>query len=227
MVDAGCVRAVLPLLGHVKKGIRKEACWMLSNIAAGTHDQITALLQHRDVMDGVLGHVRGDEWDVRKEAAWVLSNVATGGTHEQVFALVKNHRCVEELCSLLDCADVKILQVALDALEALLKCDSKSSGLLQVPSLVDEADGLDKLENLQEHENQRRPCAPTYFGSDDEGENIAPASDGATFSFGSAAGSAGMAPKLGEGFGAGFPAAPAFNAAATFNANSFNFNVAN
>jgi importin subunit alpha-1 len=235
MVDAGCVRAVLPLLGHVKKGIRKEACWMLSNIAAGTHDQITALLQHRDVMDGVLGHVRGDEWDVRKEAAWVLSNVATGGTHEQVFALVKNHRCVEELCSLLDCADVKILQVALDALEALLKCDSKSSGLLQVPSLVDEADGLDKLENLQEHENQSVyekavRLIETYFGSDDdeEGENIAPASDGATFSFGlPAAGSAGMAPKLGEGFGAGFPAAPAFNAAATFNANSFNFNVAN
>lgn len=73
-----------------------------------------------------------DEWDVRKEAAWVVSNVATGGTHEQVFQLVKNHRVVGPLCSLLDVQDSKVLLVALDALEALLKCDAKSSGLLQV-----------------------------------------------------------------------------------------------
>jgi hypothetical protein len=51
------------------------------------------------------------EWDVKKEAAWVVSNVATGGTHEQVFALVKNHKPVAALCSLLDVQDGKLLMV--------------------------------------------------------------------------------------------------------------------
>ena len=51
------------------------------------------------------------EWDVKKEAAWVVSNIATGGSHEQVFALVKNHKPVEPLCSLLDVQDGKLLMV--------------------------------------------------------------------------------------------------------------------
>lgn len=225
-VDAGCIPAVLPLLVHTKKGIRKEACWMLSNIAAGNKDQITSLLQQREVVDGVLGQLAADEWDVRKEAAWVLSNVATGGMHEQIFALVKNHACVAPLCGLLDVRDAKILQVALDALEAMLKCDQKSSGLLQVPAMVDEADGLDKLEALQEHENQvvyekAVRLIETYFGSDEDegGENIAPASDGVTFAFG-------LPPKhLGEGSNVFSATTLELNTNA-FNANSFKFNVA-
>jgi hypothetical protein len=154
-----------------------------------------------------------------------MSNVATGGMHEQVFALVKNHACVAPLCGLLDVRDAKILQVALDALEAMLKCDHKSSGLLQVPAMVDEADGLDKLEALQEHENQAVyekavRLIETYFGSDEDegGENIAPASDGATFSFG-------LPPKQLVEDPDVFSATPPLLNMNVFNANSFNFNV--
>jgi len=90
-----------------------------------------------------------------------------------VFALVKNHRPVVAICSLLDVSDSKILMVALDALDALLKCDNKSSGLLQVPTLVDECDGLEKLEQLQEHENhavysKSVAIIETYFGAEDD-----------------------------------------------------------
>jgi hypothetical protein len=46
VVDAGGLQAVRPLLAHAKKGIRKEACWMLSNVAAGSKDQIASLLTY-------------------------------------------------------------------------------------------------------------------------------------------------------------------------------------
>jgi hypothetical protein len=60
---------------------------------------------------------------------------------------------------------------------------------------VDESDGLDKLEALQEHENQTVytksvALIETYFGAEeddenDQGENLAPVSlDGSKFTFG-------------------------------------------
>jgi len=238
VVDAHGLEAIAPLVTHVKKGIRKEACWALSNIAAGSRAQITSLLEHQEMISAVLKALASDEWDVRKEAAWVVSNVATGGAHEQVFALAKNHggAVVPAICSLLDVQDSKVLLVALDALEALLKCDSRSSGLLQVPTAVDECDGLEKLELLQEHENETVytksvNLIESYFGADDDedgGENIAPAADGNTFSFGLPAGAptafgGQCAPPAAPGFGAPVaPLAGGFN----FNASSFNFSNA-
>jgi hypothetical protein len=49
VVDAGGLSAIKPLLGHAKKGIRKEACWALSNVAAGSRAQISSLLAEREV----------------------------------------------------------------------------------------------------------------------------------------------------------------------------------
>ena len=58
---------------------------------------------------------------------------------------------IKPLCDLFDVGDVRILLVALEALEAILKSATDSSKLVQ---LIDEAEGIDKLESLQEHENQ-------------------------------------------------------------------------
>lgn len=43
VVAANVLSAVVPLLSHSKKNIRKETCWMLSNIAAGSEEQMTQL----------------------------------------------------------------------------------------------------------------------------------------------------------------------------------------
>lgn len=45
MLDGGIILSLLGLLSHSNKGIRKEACWALSNIAAGTSDQIQAIME--------------------------------------------------------------------------------------------------------------------------------------------------------------------------------------
>lgn len=34
------------LLQHIKASIKKEACWMLSNITAGSTEQIQAVIDH-------------------------------------------------------------------------------------------------------------------------------------------------------------------------------------
>ena len=127
------------------------------------------------------------EWDVRKEASWVVSNIATGGGRAHVLQLVE-HGAVRHLCDLLDVGEVRILIVAMEALEAILKLSTESSNYV---TLVDEAEGIEKLENLQEHENHEiyqkavHILEQFFGGVDDESENLAPkAANGNTYSFG-------------------------------------------
>ena len=60
------------------------------------------------------------EFDIRKEAAWAISNATSGGTQEQIKYLV-SAGCIKPLCDLLICADPRIITVALEGLENILK----------------------------------------------------------------------------------------------------------
>lgn len=60
------------------------------------------------------------EFDIKKESAWALSNATSGGTHEQIKYLV-HLGCIKPLCDLLVCQDVRIVTVALEGLENILK----------------------------------------------------------------------------------------------------------
>jgi importin subunit alpha-6/7 len=40
----GCLQTIFSLLSHDKRSVRREACWTLSNIAAGNESQIRILI---------------------------------------------------------------------------------------------------------------------------------------------------------------------------------------
>ena len=196
VVDAGALALLVPLLSHAKKNIRKETCWMLSNIAAGNASQLNELVRTSDLIAPLLSQLAPSaEWDVRKEAAWVVSNICTGGTSAHVLKLVE-HGAIRPLCDLLEVGEVRILVVALDALEAVLRSAGASApAFIQ---FIDEAHGVERIENLQEHESGDvyERCVKlidTYFGGedadDDDAENLAPetSADG-NFTFGITAG---------------------------------------
>ena len=60
------------------------------------------------------------EFDIQKEAAWAISNATSGGSHDQIKYLVYAG-CIKPLCDLLDCGEVKIVKVAMEGLENILK----------------------------------------------------------------------------------------------------------
>ncbi len=127
------------------------------------------------------------EWEVRKEAIWVVSNIASGGTDKQIMSVVEAG-AVEAVCSILNANDTKMLIVALDAVDCILKLGMALNK--DYVSFVDECDGLTMIETLQEHESEEvyqkaATLIETYFGAEDEeDENIAPEINGGTFSFG-------------------------------------------
>ena len=149
---------LLALLNHQKKAIRKEACWTISNITAGNKEQIQAVIDHGMVRPLIL-LLQNAEFDVKKEAAWAISNATSGGTPEQIKHLVEQG-CIKPLCDLLVSDDNKIISVALEGLENILKVGDNESKLMgsgynEMAAMVAEHKGLEKLEELQNHSSEQ------------------------------------------------------------------------
>lgn len=188
VLDAGVLDKVKALLGHARKNVRKETCWLLSNIAAGTKSQIGELVSKTAEMSAVVRAAETEAWEIRKEAMWILSNVATGGTDAHIELLVELGG-IGAVCGVLDLSDARIVSIALEAVENILKAGDRMGRSYQ--SFVDEADGLDKIEGLQEHQNndiyeKAVQIIENHFGAEEvEDENLAPVTnENGTFSFG-------------------------------------------
>merc|ERR1712038_763515 len=133
------------------------------------------------------------EFKTRKEAAWAITNASSGGTAEQIKFLV-NQGCIPPLCDLLTVMDSKIVQVALNGLENILRLgeqEVKQTGKANPYAvIIEEVFGLDKIEFLQSHENMEIyqkafDIIERYFATEEEDKDIAPAADSNQFTFGS------------------------------------------
>ncbi|XP_024528125.1 importin subunit alpha-1 isoform X1 [Selaginella moellendorffii] len=183
IINNGALPYLLHLLTNVyKKSIKKEACWTISNITAGNKDQIQAVIE-ANIIPPLVELLANAEFDIKKEAAWAISNATSGGTHEQIKYLV-NQGCIKPLCDLLNCSDAKIIVVALEGLENILKVGETEKDLGNTGSIniyakfIDEAEGLEKIEKLQTHDNNEIydkviKILNSYWVEEDE-ENVAP-----------------------------------------------------
>mmetsp|Transcript_110251 Transcript_110251/g.311026 ORF Transcript_110251/g.311026 Transcript_110251/m.311026 type:complete len:538 (-) Transcript_110251:183-1796(-) len=205
LLHCGALPALTTLLSHTKKTIRKETCWTISNITAGNREQIQAVADC-GLFPPVINLLQTADFDIKKEAAWAISNAMAGGSPQQIEFLV-GCGCVKPLADLLSVTDTKIVGVALDALENILKAGKLSQeekGLPDNPccALIEQADGLQKIEALQEDPNEEiywkaMRLLENYFPLEDDKEDLADdTASGGKFSFGGA-----EVPKGGFNFG--------------------------
>lgn len=199
IINCGALSHLLMLLttSH-KKSIKKEACWTISNITAGTIEQIQAVI-NANIVPPLVHLLQTAEFDIKKEAAWAISNATSGGTHDQIRYLV-SCGCIKPLCDLLVTPDARIIIVALEGLENILKVGEEdkmeNNGTNPFIALIESAEGLDKIEHLQEHQNQdiydkAVNILETYFELEEmEYEDLAPTIDNNTggYTFGNNSG---------------------------------------
>lgn len=188
IINCRALPSLLALLtSDHKKSIKKEACWTISNITAGNKDQIQAIVDS-NIVPPLIYLLAHSEFDIKKEAAWAVSNATSGGTHQQISYLVASG-AIKPLCDLIVCSDARIVTVALEGLENILKvgealrANTPGGAPNQYAQLIDEAEGLEKIENLQNHNNndiydKAVKIMEEYFGlEDEEDQNLAPALD--------------------------------------------------
>ncbi|XP_042474616.1 importin subunit alpha-1b-like [Zingiber officinale] len=159
VIDKGALPFLFQLLSeNNRKNIKWEICWVISNITAGNQAQIQAVIDANII--GPLVHLlRHAEFDIKKEAAWALSNATNRGSNLQIQYLV-SQGCIEVLCNLLVCPDPQIVMVCLQGLDNILKAGAMEKGLdkcglNRYAQFIDECEGLEKIEDLQQHENSQ------------------------------------------------------------------------
>ncbi|KAI9018045.1 importin alpha protein [Phycomyces nitens] len=207
VINCGALEALLCMMASPKEGIRKEACWAVSNITAGNHHQIQAVIEAGLV--GPLLHIMATgEFKTKKEACWAICNATSGGiAHPEQIKRLVAEGAIKPLCDILRSKDNKIIQVALDGLDNILRVGemekaNTSDGMNPYALVVEEFGGMETIHELQSHSNQdiykkTYHIIDRYFSAEEDEQDSDMVPDAGQFTFQPLA----MAPQGGFDFG--------------------------
>ncbi|KAJ1660566.1 Importin subunit alpha-1 [Dispira simplex] len=180
VINCGALPALLSLLSSPRDAIRKEACWTISNITAGNTAQIQAVIE-ANIIPPLIHILKHGDFKSKKEACWAISNATSGGLNQpDIIRYLVSQGCIHPLCELLTAMDNKIIQVALDGLENILKVgeldkESNEDHTNMYALYIEEAGGMEKIHNLQVHDNleiykKSYGIIDRYYNDDEEDE---------------------------------------------------------
>jgi importin subunit alpha-2 len=169
---------ILPSVAHVMNSAQspnllKESCWLLSNVLAGTRDQIQACID-ANLVPLFITCLNTDS-KTQLEASWCIANMCQGASHDQMEVLIAAD-VITSCCAHLESANAKFLQNMMDSLNAVISAGIALGRRDDILLAVEECGGLDKLENLQQHQNEQvyqkaLQMIEAYFNDDDDEEN--------------------------------------------------------
>jgi hypothetical protein len=184
VIQAGFMPLMIKLLGDVKVAVRKDAMWALSNIASCSSREIQLMFDHELMAPAILmSRSPSVHYAVREHATWTICNAIQCATRPQIQQMV-NFGIIAALCEQLKHPDPGILEIVLAAIEVLLSgsnAPKKNKALVTSTNIqtndenenendlkyfcerIEEAQGLDLLQNLQNHENKDVSDAATII----------------------------------------------------------------
>ncbi|KAM9088579.1 importin subunit alpha-3 isoform 3-T3 [Megaptera novaeangliae] len=209
VIDSGIVPHLVPLLSHQEVKVQTAALRAVGNIVTGTDEQ-TQVVLNCDALSHFPALLTHPKEKINKEAVWFLSNI-TAGNQQQVQAVIDanlvpmiihlldkvayliQQNVIPPFCNLLTVKDAQVVQVVLDGLSNILKMAEDEAET--IANLIEECGGLEKIEQLQNHENEdiyklAYEIIDQFFSSDDieEDPSLVPeAIQGGTFGFNSSA----------------------------------------
>ncbi|KAG5408003.1 hypothetical protein IGI04_004322 [Brassica rapa subsp. trilocularis] len=155
--------------------LKKEAAWVLSNIAAGSIEH-KRMIHSSEAMPLLLRLLSTSPFDIKKEVAYVLGNLcvesAEGGDarpriiQEHLVSIVSGG-CLRGFIDLVRSPDIEAARLGLQFIELVLRGMPNGEG----SKLVEGEDGIDAMERFQFHENEElrvmaNSLVDKYFGED-------------------------------------------------------------
>ncbi|KAF6150472.1 hypothetical protein GIB67_030273 [Kingdonia uniflora] len=173
-ITENAISALIKCLGSENRVLKKEAAWVLSNIAAGSveHKQ---LIFSSEAIPLLLRLLSTAPFDIRKEVAYALGNLCVAPSEgsyqpnvilEHLVSLI-GKGCLPGFINLVRSADTEAARLGLQFLELVMRGLPDGEG----PRLVEREDGIDAMERFQFHENEdlrtmANGLVDKYFGED-------------------------------------------------------------
>uniref|UniRef100_A0AAY5KV89 Importin subunit alpha n=1 Tax=Esox lucius TaxID=8010 RepID=A0AAY5KV89_ESOLU len=189
------VQEILPalcvLIYHTDINILVDTVWALSYLTDGGNEQIQMVIDS-GVVPFLVPLLSHQEVKVQVCVRFVGRAIMTTADHPLSVPLRREtlaHRRRQRKSSLLSVKDSQVVQVVLDGLKnVLIMAGDEASTIAEI---IEECGGLEKIENLQQHENEdiyklAFEIIDQYFSGDDIDEDpslIPEATQGGTFSF--------------------------------------------
>ena len=173
VLEAGAMRYFPRLLEHSKVDVINKAACVTRKVTAGNQQQIQAFID-AELLRPILKILQNHEYHLQCEAAEVIKNLTSGGSQDQVDKLCRLD-VVKPLCDLLAKDDINIMNIILDALSNILRWAENAGDKDVVALQVEEYGGLDRIEDLQKHQNETiyektSKIIDKYFGDEDQEE---------------------------------------------------------
>ncbi|KAG2262420.1 hypothetical protein Bca52824_069499 [Brassica carinata] len=154
--------------------LKKEAAWVLSNIASGSIEH-KRMIHSMEAMPLLIGLLSTSPFDIRKEVAYVLGNLwvesAEGDTKPRIIqehlVSVVSGGCLPGFINLVRSPDIEAARLGLQFIELVLRGMPNVEG----SKLVEGEDGINVMERFQFHENEElrvmaNSLVDKYFGED-------------------------------------------------------------
>ncbi|KAJ9559181.1 hypothetical protein OSB04_013795 [Centaurea solstitialis] len=162
IIGHGLLPCLLSLLtNNHERSLQKEACWVISSIIiVGNKEQKLAMID-AGLMVALIRLLETDDFDILEEVVWVIV-MATFRRFNELIRYLVNQGCIKPLCDLLVysygptlvCLCLHGLTNILEAGEAEKNAGNTSGVNLYVDLIVD-AKGLEKIEKLQSHDDDK------------------------------------------------------------------------
>ncbi|XP_023005848.1 importin subunit alpha-9 [Cucurbita maxima] len=174
-ITGSVLEVLIKCLKSEHRVLKKEASWVLSNIAAGSMEH-KQLIYISDAVPLLIRLLSSAPFDVRKEVAYVLGNLCAAPDEsgegkpkllvENLVSLV-GKGCLPGFIDLVRSADTEAARLGFQFLELVLRGMPNGEG----PRLVEREDGIEAMERFQFHENEdlrnmANRLVDMYFGED-------------------------------------------------------------
>jgi len=106
--------------------IKTYAVWCISNISAGTPEQIASIIDHPSYLDQINGYLKADDEKIVYQASFALSNLVNRATAQQIEKLVTKNNYLDGLLEILKQPNVRMYErLAVEPIHTIMKHDTK------------------------------------------------------------------------------------------------------
>ncbi|CAD8087573.1 unnamed protein product [Paramecium sonneborni] len=154
VINFGIIQAFEKLIKNKSQKIRREVCWSLSNIAAGTSYQVKQIIQNDSLLKSLFELLEQGLPDIIEQIAYLMSNSVVYAELKDLDHLVMQYGFIQKMANLLNEKEKKIIRVTLEGIYEILRRVQNDARFEQYKKLIVDSNIITIVKSLQNNRSK-------------------------------------------------------------------------